>query len=79
DADFIAKVDLYFGSGMQILGSGLAVLAITRFLTKFEFLQQVFGRVSRVWHNHFYLWILTAVPITIFIVLAMYLWSQFLS
>ena len=79
DADFIAKVDLYFGSGMQILGSGLAVLAITRFLTKFEFLQQVFGRVSRVWHNHFYLWLRTAVPITIFIVLAMYLWSQFLS
>ena len=77
DPDFIAKIDLYFGSGMQILGSGLAVLAITRFLTKFEFLQQVFGSVSRVSHEYFYLWIRTAVPITIFIVLSMYVWSQF--
>ncbi|MDG1707766.1 MAG: sodium-dependent transporter [Emcibacteraceae bacterium] len=53
DPDFIAKVDLYFGSGMQILGSGLAVLVITRFLSKFEFMQQVFGQVSLAWHNHF--------------------------
>ena len=78
DTEYMAKIDLYFGSGMQILGSGLAVLAITRFLSKFEFLQQVFGKTSHQWHNHFYLWIRTVVPITIFIVLAMYVWSEFL-
>lgn len=77
DPDFIAKIDLYFGSGMQIFGSGLAVIVITRFLTKFEFLNEVFGSISKVWHNYYYLWIRTAVPITIFIVLAFYVWSQF--
>ncbi|MDA9554165.1 sodium-dependent transporter [Emcibacteraceae bacterium] len=77
DPDFIGKVDLYFGSGMQIFGSGLAVLVITRFLSKFDFLHEVFGSVTMKCHQHYYLWIRTAVPITIFIVLATYLWSQF--
>ena len=77
DADFIAKVDLYFGSGMQIFGSGLAVIVITRFLSRVDFLREVFGKLSQSWHQYFYLWIRTIVPITIFIVLAIYLWSQF--
>jgi len=76
DPDRIATLDLIFGSGMQVFGSMLAILAISWGLKKTDMLKAVFGDCHRGWHNVYYYWIKWVVPAALMSVLVGYIYSK---
>ena len=76
DPDRIATLDLIFGSGMQVFGSMLAILAISWGLKKSDMLKAVFGDCQRGWHNVYYYWIKWVVPAALMSVLVGYIYSK---
>ncbi len=75
DADVIGVLDLVFGSGMQVLGSGLALIALTWGLGKTKALNQLFGRERASWHAAYFRWIKWVVPGILLAVLIGYIYS----
>ena len=66
----IGTLDLIFGSGMQVLGSLLAVLAVAWGQKRAKMLKSVFGENTKSWHVLYYYWIkycLPAVLLSVFI------------
>jgi neurotransmitter:Na+ symporter, NSS family len=66
----IGTLDLIFGSGMQVLGSLLAILAIAWGQKRAKLLKSVFGTNTKWWHIYYYYWLkwcLPAVLLTVFI------------
>jgi neurotransmitter:Na+ symporter, NSS family len=66
----IGTLDLIFGSGMQVLGSLLAILAIAWGQKRAKMLKSVFGTETKWWHMSYYYWVkwcLPAVLLTVFI------------
>jgi len=66
----IGTLDLVFGSGMQVLGSLLAILAITWGQKRAKMLKSVFGAETKSWHILYYYWVkffLPAVLLTVFV------------
>ena len=66
----IGALDLIFGSGMQVLGSLLAILAIAWGQKRAKMLKSVFGAETKSWHILYYYWIkfcLPAVLLTVFV------------
>jgi len=66
----IGTLDLVFGSGMQVLGSLLAILAIAWGQKRAKMLKSVFGAETKSWHILYYYWVkffLPAVLLTVFI------------
>ncbi len=74
--EFIGVLDLIFGSGMQVFGSMLAILAISWGLKKHDMLKAVFGDCQRGWHNVYYYWIKWVVPAALMSVLVGYIYSK---
>ena len=70
DPSIIGILDLVFGSGMQVLGSLLAILAIAWGQKRAKMLKSVFGTETKSWHTLYYYWIkffLPAVLLTVFV------------
>ena len=76
DPGLIGILDLVFGSGMQLLGSMLAILAFSWGQSKSKALRGVFGSNNRKWHCVYYYWIKWIVPATLFAVLIGYIVSK---
>lgn len=66
----IAVLDLVFGSGMQALGSALALLALAWGLGRERALTQIFGAVGGCWRRAYFYWIGVVIPAVLFLVLA---------
>ena len=70
DPSIISILDLVFGSGMQVLGSLLAILAIAWGQKRAKMLTSVFGSEIKPWHTFYYYWVkwfLPAVLLSVFI------------
>jgi len=66
----IGTLDLIFGSGMQVLGSLLALLAVALGQKRAKMLKSIFGEINKKWHILYYYWIkycLPAVLLSVFI------------
>ncbi len=69
----IGPLDLIFGSGMQVLGSGLTLIALTWGLGRLTTVTQVFGRETGTWPAFYFNWIKWVVPTALAIVLVGYI------
>lgn len=67
----IGWLDLIFGSGMQVLGSGLAVLALCWGLGKSVTLKQL--QLSPQLSNFFFFWLKYVIPAVLFVILLGYI------
>lgn len=76
DPSIIGSLDLIFGSGMQVLGSGLALLGLTWGIGKSGAIQAVWGSTQSRWHEPYYLWVKWVVPAALLSVLVGYVLTQ---
>ncbi len=76
DPSIIGLLDLFFGSGMQLFGSLLAILALTWGQSRTKTLSAVFGDSQKVWHRGYYFWIKWCVPAALLLVLIGYIVSK---
>jgi NSS family neurotransmitter:Na+ symporter len=73
--NIIATLDLFFGSGLQVLGSCMALLAVTWGLGRKRTLMQIFG------HDHgwipglFFFWLQWVIPVALVSVLLGYIYD----
>jgi len=70
--EFIGPLDLIFGSGMQVVGSGLALIALAWGLGKAATIAQVFGEDHGAQARIFVAWIRRVVPAVLLGVLTLY-------
>ena len=73
----IGVLDLFFGSGMQVFGSGLAIVTICMLVGKVSMLKQVFGENSKKWHQLYFYWTAYVIPVVLGIILFSYIISLF--
>jgi len=72
----IGTLDLVFGSGMQVFGSLLAILAVTWYFNRLPFLQQLFKEPSnKFFFTITYIWIKWIIPLVLAAVLIGYIYS----
>ena len=75
-AKLIGILDLVFGSGMQVLGSTLAVLTVAWGLDKQKTMFQIFGTTGGRWQNIYFFWIRWVVPGALLFILVNYIYSS---
>ena len=75
DADLIGRLDLIFGSGMQVLGSGLALIALTWGLGKVVTKSELGESFIRHHFHVVFAWMKWVVPIVLFLILFGYIYS----
>ena len=74
--DLISVLDLVFGSGMQVVGSGLCIIGLTWGIDQSTSIQQMFTtRKTSIWHSLFYLWLKWAMPLALLAVLIGYIYD----
>lgn len=71
--DIIGVLDLVFGSGMQVIGSGLALVALAWGLGRTATMQQVFRPTTGPWPGRYHTWIKWVVPVALALTLAGYI------
>jgi len=74
--DIIGTLDLIFGSGMQVLGSLLAILGVAWGQKRAKMLKSVFGADTKPWHYVYYYWIKWCLPAVLLSVLIGYIISK---
>ena len=72
----IGALDLIFGSGMQVLGSGLAIVALVWGMGRVPALRQMFGTATASWHPVLLLWLRWVVPGALILILIGYIRSK---
>jgi len=75
DNNLIGILDLIFGSGMQLLGSGLAAGGLAWGLGKVVTTQQIFGEQSSRLKEFYHFWISWVIPSLLLIVLIGYIYN----
>ena len=77
----IATLDLWLGSGMQLLGSGVALVAVGWGLGRRVLLRQAFdsAEAAGFWPASLILWVRWVVPVALALTLALYLQHSFLA
>jgi NSS family neurotransmitter:Na+ symporter len=70
--EIIGTLDLIFGSGMQMLGSGLTIVALFWGCDKAVAAMQIFGGRTDGLRRVYLLWLKWAVPATLGIMLLLY-------
>ena len=73
--EMIAILDLIFGSGMQVAGSLMALLALTWGLGKRETIRQVFSHEDARFQSFYFHWVRWVVPGALLTILLLYLRS----
>ena len=76
DNNLIGLLDLIFGSGMQLLGSGLAACGLAWGLGKIVTTQQIFGNQTSRLKGIYHFWISWVIPILLLIVLIGYIYKE---
>jgi len=71
--DIIPVLDLIFGSGMQVLGSCVAIIALTWYIGKKTTLFQLFGDKTRRFHKIIFYWLKWIIPLALLITLGLYI------
>ncbi len=71
--DIIGTLDLIFGSGMQMLGSGLTIIALFWGCDKAIAVSQIFGGKTGGIRRIYLLWLKWAVPATLAVMLVLYI------
>ncbi len=71
--EIIGTLDLIFGSGMQMLGSGLTIIALLWGCDKAIAATQIFGGRSDGFRRTYLLWLKWAVPATLGVMLVLYI------
>ena len=74
--DIVGTLDLVFGSGMQMLGSLIALIAVAWGIGRIKTKLQIFGTSDAAWHDKYYLWLKWVVPGVMLIVLSGYVISN---
>ena len=72
----IGTLDLIFGSGMQVLGSLLAILAISWGQQRAKMLKSIFGSETKMWHIYYYYWVKYCLPAVLMSVFISYIISK---
>ena len=70
--EIIGTLDLIFGSGMQMLGSGLTIIALLWGCDKAIAATQIFGGRTDGFRRIYLLWLKWAVPATLGVMLVLY-------
>ncbi len=76
DPSIVGTLDLIFGSGMQMLGSVIAVITVAWGLGQVKTNLQIFGETSHGWHTNYFFWLKWAVPGVMLVVLGGYVASN---
>ena len=71
--EIIGTLDLIFGSGMQMLGSGLTIIALLWGCDKAVAATQIFGGRTDGFRRTYLLWLKWAVPATLGVMLVLYI------
>lgn len=74
--NLIGWLDLIFGSGMQVLGSALALIALTWGIGSVRTLKELSSASSFIQGSLFFSWIKWVVPLVLFVVLIGYIYSS---
>ena len=74
--NLIGWLDLIFGSGMQVLGSALALIALTWGIGRLRVSKEFSSASSFTQGDFFFQWIKWVVPLVLFIVLIGYIYSS---
>jgi neurotransmitter:Na+ symporter, NSS family len=72
----IATLDLFFGSGLQVLGSCMALLAVTWGLGRKKTLMQIFGKEDGLTPRLFFFWLQWVIPGALISVLVGYVYDM---
>lgn len=75
--NLIGWLDLIFGSGMQVLGSALALIALSWGIGRLRASKELSSATSFTQGIFFFQWIKWVVPLVLFIVLIGYIYSSF--
>jgi neurotransmitter:Na+ symporter, NSS family len=74
--NIIGVLDLVFGSGMQLLGSGICILGLTLGVGRSKSIQQMFlSEKATGWQSFIYVWIKWIIPLALLIVLIGYIYE----
>ena len=76
DPDIVGTLDLIFGSGMQMLGSAIAVIAVAWGIGRARAKLQIFGSSEAGWQDAYFQWIKWVLPGVMSIVLGGYVISS---
>jgi NSS family neurotransmitter:Na+ symporter len=76
EPEIIGVLDLFFGSGMQMLGSTIAVIAVAWGIGRLATKAQIFGLADKSWHDIYFAWLKWVLPGVMCIVLISYLISN---
>lgn len=77
--DIIPTLDLIFGSGMQVLGSCFAIIALTWFIGKKVTLKQIFSTKRSAFQNWYFLWLKWVIPTALILTLGLYIYSNIVN
>ena len=76
DPSIVGTLDLIFGSGMQMLGSVIAVITVAWGLGQVKTKLQIFGETSHGWHTNYFYWLKWVIPGVMLLVLGVYVASN---
>lgn len=79
DSQVVGLLDLIFGSGMQVLGSGLALIALTWGLGKAATLLQLNGSLNHGTNDRLFYWLKWVIPTMLLLVLIGYIYNTIYS
>lgn len=71
--DIIPVLDLIFGSGMQVLGSCLAIISLCWFIGKKVTLFQFFGQKKSIFGQVLFQWLKWLIPVALILTLLLYI------
>jgi len=74
--NFIGILDLIFGSGMQTLGSGIAIITLLWFWGRKKTLHQIFRKSEGFWQIMYFYWMKWVVPLALLIILMGYIYNS---
>lgn len=74
--ELIGYLDLIFGSGMQTLGSALAIIGLAWVVGKSKALKQIFGESSSPYQQAYFSWIKWVMPLILLLILMSYIYTS---
>ena len=74
--NIVGTLDLIFGSGMQMLGSTIAVITVAWGIGRINTKLQIFGDHNATWHDGYFAWLKWVVPVVMAVVLGGYVISN---
>lgn len=77
--DIIPILDLIFGSGMQVIGSCCAIIALTWFVGKKITIKQIFNQKTNTFRNWYFIWLKWVIPAALILTLVLYIYGRIIN